>query len=850
MTLERPDLLALLVLVPALVALAWRTRQRRVQGARLVLVTALRALVLGALVLALARPWLEDAAPSAPAGRTRVYVVDVSSSVDPGAALDAVERDLARGAPPRVGVVAVAGAAAWARAVSDAPLERAALEAALARADVGPRDASRFARGLRLARAGVVAGGRDEVVLATDGRETDAPGEAALEAARLAASGVAVRALPVGREGLDARAVALVAPAPVVHEGAGVALTARVAGPARDEAGRAREVEVRLERDGSGEARPDWTRRLRLGPEEVALTFADRAERPGVQRYRLSVRVPGDVEARNDVATLALEVRGGPRVLVVAEGEASAGVVPAALRAAGFEVEQVAPDRAPDEARDLERFDAVALVDVPVRAADGLVLPAPAQRALREYARAGGGVLVLGGERSFGPGGYLDSPLEELLPVRSEPPALAEVPDVALVLLVDRSGSMGRGPKLEMAKVAAREAAAFLGARDLLGVVGFRADAEWWVEPTQGAAEAIVREVLGAQAAGGGTDLLPALALAADAMARSTARVKHVVVLSDGITPRAVEVLAAVEALRAAGVTTSTVAVGGDADQDLLRRVAEAGGGRFHGAIDLSTVPRIVTEEALEASRRSAVTEPFRPRVVRAARALRGVDLDRAPPLVGLLPTEARPGAEVLLLGPEDRPLLAAWDVGAGRCAAWTSDAGARWAREWVGWDGFTRLLGQLARAVARPAERLELGAPIVTWIDGDRLVVEAGGAGDEDALVLEPLGPGSPVTVPLDRVASDRRRGAAPLPDGSVYRARLRGRAGVAPGARVLAVGPLAEVAAGLGPDPAALEAIAAAGRPSGPAAPRPGRRSLVPPLLVAACALLLAEVVVRRTA
>ncbi|MCO5165725.1 MAG: VWA domain-containing protein [Planctomycetes bacterium] len=841
MSVARPDLLALLALVPLVVALALTTRQRRVRGWRLGAVTTLRALLLAALVLAAAGPGVTR--PARPGPRTTVYVLDASSSVDPAAALAALEGDLRR-VRGRAGVVAAAGSTVW-LAPPARGLDVAALREALASVDVGARDASRLAAGLRLARAGLAADGRGEVELVSDGRATDDDDDPAVEAARLAAGGVAVRTLAVGRAGPDVRAVDLAAQAPVVEEGAGVLLTARVVGPAEGQV----EAEVTLERDGA--AREGWTRRVTLGPAVVPLTFADRADAPGLQRYRLVVRAPGDVEPRNDEAHLALEVRGGPRVLVVSDGVEGAGAVLPALRAAGFAVEAAAVDAAPEAAADLARFDAVVLVDVPARRESGgpPALTAAAQRAFAEHARAGGGLVVVGGERAFGPGGYRGSALEEALPLRAEPPAWAEVPDVALVLLVDRSGSMGRGSKLEMAKVAAREAATFLSPRDVLGIVGFRADADWLLEPTRGAPAALVRRATDTSAAGGGTDLLPPLTLAREALTASPARVKHVVVLSDGIAPRMQQVMDLVDALRREDVTTSSVAVGPDADQDALRKVAERGGGRFHATSDLATLPRVVVGEALDAARRSASTDPFRPRVVRAARALDGVAFDQGPTLTGLQPAEARAAAEVLLAGPDDRPLLAVWDVGHGRAAAWTSDAGARWARACVGWDGFTRLWGQLVRAVARPPAEARAGDALRVWLEGDRLRARAEVAGAE-ALTLEPVDGGAPLAAALHEVAVDVWVGAAARPPDGLYRARVTG-GGRTLAERLVPLGPWlqAEVAQDLGPDPAALEAIAAAGQPA-PAPRRHATRSLAPPLLLLACALLLVEVVVRRTA
>jgi hypothetical protein len=149
-------------------------------------------------------------------------------------------------------------------------------------------------------------------------------------------------------------------------------------------------------------------------------------------------------------------------------------------------------------------------------------------------------------------------------------------------------------------------------------------------------------------------------------------------------------------------VTISTIAVGEDADQDLLERVASAGGGRHYATTKVGELPRVVLEETLVAARGAVEEEPFKPKATGPHALLRGIDLVSAPRLFGLSSTRAKPLAEVVLEGPRGAPLLAAWDVGLGRAAAWTSDVAPRWAADWVAWNGFGPFFAGIARDVAR----------------------------------------------------------------------------------------------------------------------------------------------------
>ena len=79
---------------------------------------------------------------------------------------------------------------------------------------------------------------------------------------------------------------------------------------------------------------------------------------------------------------------------------------------------------------------------------------------------------MIGGDSSFGLGGYADSPLAPVMPVTMKPPQHKEKKR-ALVLIIDKSGSMGRNDKLTYAKAAAETVTRSLKDNDLIGVIGF-----------------------------------------------------------------------------------------------------------------------------------------------------------------------------------------------------------------------------------------------------------------------------------------------------------------------------------------------------------------------------------------
>jgi hypothetical protein len=98
---------------------------------------------------------------------------------------------------------------------------------------------------------------------------------------------------------------------------------------------------------------------------------------------------------------------------------------------------------------------------------------------------------------------------------------------------------------------------------------------------------------------------------------------------------------------------------------------------------------------------------------VRATAALRGIDLTALPLLLGHVVTRAKPTSEVILTNEKGDPILVWWRYGLGLALAFTSDAKARWATEWLTWPDFSAFWTQLLRHVMRQSQT-----------DGGRLAV------------------------------------------------------------------------------------------------------------------------------
>ncbi|MFN8608224.1 MAG: VWA domain-containing protein [Vulcanimicrobiota bacterium] len=156
-----------------------------------------------------------------------------------------------------------------------------------------------------------------------------------------------------------------------------------------------------------------------------------------------------------------------------------------------------------------------------------------------------------------------------------------------LGLMLDRSGSM-QGAKLDHCKSAARYGLSQLAARDLCSVVVFNNLIDSLGCHTPMHLKGSLMNRLETVSAGGGTNLSGAWLHGAAQVekARQAGQVCRLLLLTDGLPtdgmthPDSLKQIASDLAQR--GIHTSTIGCGSDVDEDLLRSLAELGGGNFH----------------------------------------------------------------------------------------------------------------------------------------------------------------------------------------------------------------------------------------------------------------------------
>ncbi|XAM01038.1 VWA domain-containing protein [Phycisphaeraceae bacterium D3-23] len=510
----------------------------------------------------------------------------------------------------------------------------------------------------------------------------------------------------------------------------------------------------------------------------ILRTYVDRPMyEAGVHRYEVIFEpalTDGSVNTvvANDKAEAFTLVAGRGAVLVVdGVGGTPGDILPSAIASHGVVVRTVPPEGMPRRLTDMQGYDAIILQNVPAEA-----VPPFVQQNLARYVHDfGGGFLMVGGPDSFGPGGWTNTDIDKyILPVACQIPSQVQLPSGALVLVIDRSGSMfgnvgGAGlSQQNVASEAAVLALSTLYPQDLVGVVAFDSSAHWLVKLGMNSNPSDTAQRVRSMQPGGGTDINSGVQAAVAALSNintADAAVKHIIVITDG-HGNMPNMLTLGATLAQQNITISTVGVGDGHDAGNLYNLATTGNGQFYPVNDPNNLPQVFIKEA-RLIRKNLIRELLFTPGLRSTGSPIMTGVSAVPPLQGFVLTGHKDDPRIFtpLIGPEGEPIFAHHQVGLGRAAAFTSDANNRWGADWLDWGGYADFWGRTIRQISRPPASLE--ADLSTRVDGDTLVLQLDAAGDLE-FDAPAGGQGASFGNDLDV------RGAITRPDGSVSTVRL----------------------------------------------------------------------------
>lgn len=415
-------------------------------------------------------------------------------------------------------------------------------------------------------------------------------------------------------------------------------------------------------------------------------------------------------------------------------------------------------------------------------------LPPGAAAEIKQYVSSGGGLIMIGGNKSFGLGGYMNTPIADVLPVECLPPRAEEKRlNVAVALVIDKSKSMASDNKLEFAKEAGRAVISNLKDEDYIGVIGFDNSPFEVVQLGQLSKNRDhALERIGRLYPLGGTNPFPAMAEARRRLEGVNAGRKHMILLTDGIIRDAgPEYYEMVKDMRFLGITVSTVMMGIEEDFGFLKNLAQHGGGSYYQTSDASNLPKIFLQDVKVRAGEQTLQEKRDFPVRLGERRPLSTKLEAFPPLRGYVETRPREQAltELLIVDQDKgKPLLASWQFGNGRSAAFTSDANGRWSNYWAAWPKFTQFWTEVLDSI-RPERGVE-SAPIRFDLrhsveNGDVLldlsVFSDEAQGTPQALAVSPDGKSHEITF---RSVS-RGRFEAAIPGAMAGKYEVRGRIG-----------------------------------------------------------------------
>ncbi len=547
------------------------------------------------------------------------------------------------------------------------------------------RGSTRLADALLTTRLVFPADKSRRTVLLTDGQETD--GDIAAVLKQLKDEGIDARLSSIpGLTHPEAAALSIEPSSREAFYGEVLRMTAKLA------ANQTMDGKLRLVHKGVAVQQKD----VHLEPGKPILAEFDvEMTTPGASLWTVELVPDKDHFPINNQSTCTVNVRGRPRVLVLHQKPQQLRSFARMLTEQDVVVEVRGQYGLPETLEEMASFDAIIIADLPATS-----LTAQQMQMVKRFVMdLGGGLVMMGSENSFGLGGYYKTPVEDVLPLVSRFEKEKEKPSLAMVIVIDKSGSM-QGAKIEMARQASKAAVELLGAQDTIGVVGFDGQAQVVCEMTSAGNVSTVQAAIDTLVASGGTYMYPAMTTAKEMLESTPAKIRHMILLTDGFTQPA-DHESLVEEMVDSGITVSTVALG-DADKQLLNTIAESGKGRYYETDDPNNVPQIFTKETMEATKSAIKEDLYRSVQTGDHPILVGYGQTDLPFTLGYVMTEAKPTAQLLMAVETGDPLLAIGRYGLGTGMAYTSDLTDKWGGEWLAWEGCGKFWAQAIRGVLR----------------------------------------------------------------------------------------------------------------------------------------------------
>ncbi|MDA1251478.1 MAG: VWA domain-containing protein [Planctomycetota bacterium] len=464
---------------------------------------------------------------------------------------------------------------------------------------------------------------------------------------------------------------------------------------------------LRLSENGQEIAEAPVKFRAGMNRFEIPLRLRD----AGYYEYAATIEVSASQDnlRQNNTVVNYLYVEGDGKVLVVTDPEGETEdwkPLVDALKAADRAVALTDPFNFPSDALSLMPYDSIVFVNVARNEFDEAQL-----RAVHDSVKdLGTGFLMVGGPKSFGPGGYHETDIEKCLPVSMDVSQKKVLPKGALAIILHTCEFPDGNT---WGKRITKQAMKVLMPQDEIGVLvySYNGKEEWLFELTpRSEMDKLVQKINGAQI-GDMPSFARTMKLGLEGLKKSDAAARHMIIISDGDpsppSPKLVQEFVDNK------ISISMVAVFPHGGQDIskMNAIAGATGGRYYFPSDPNQLPAIFIKESRTLKRKMIQEKKLTPEVGMASPILKGVET--MSPVYGYVLTSIKPEAEPILQTPlgneegedENDPILAKWRYGLGATAAFTSDFSSKWGKDWQKWDKFRPVIKQLITDISRVKE-------------------------------------------------------------------------------------------------------------------------------------------------
>lgn len=412
------------------------------------------------------------------------------------------------------------------------------------------------------------------------------------------------------------------------------------------------------------------------------------------ENFEVRVIAGGDTCEENNTFHAYATVDSVPKVLLVSGMQEKSSNFKSVLEACGCNYTQVPAKNAPDTLGELLEYKSIFLDNVYL-----YDLPQGFLEQVETYVKDYGcGLVACGGEQSFALGGYRDSILETMLPVNMELKGMNQIPSMAMVMVIDHSGSMctpaGTGndaTNLDLAITAAKAAVDQLRSDDYVGIVTFDDQYHWVVPPTKASDKEEIKQKIETITEGGGTTIKPALASAYKEIMKCEVGVRHVVLLTDG-QGETTNFNDVIKHYTDSSVTLSTVAVGDGSDRSLMEHLARSCHGRYYYSDESTDIPRIFAQEVYLGGDSFIQNGSFGLKVLGGHELTRGLFLNGWPNILGYICASPKSHASEIIVSEKEDPILTVMQYGLGHTVAWNTDVSSQWTAPYAGEEDYVQL--------------------------------------------------------------------------------------------------------------------------------------------------------------